>query len=409
MKGHIPRLREEGILRDFLSGGTKYRLCWITGEKGTGKTETVKSVAGERDDTLYYAIQKWDEEEKALIRKKAKEYRYIILDNADSLFSNGRVSWLKDYVISFKAMDCTLVLVTDAPVIPRTFADGVFLGSDAFLRIHVRGISEGESRMLFPSYDYIDGTLLSAVTGGRVYLYGMLDREISFRDNMKRLYEKRSTLHSYFRDEVEKNAEEYSYILGNTHFYRSPDTAFIFYLWYFYPVKEGVRKYRDADDFWESNREDIYSSFLALAETGGLWTVSSDGRRAVLKENNDGTLTVFDNAGKEKYTEEKLNFLKANSSFLEETGLPLRYSVTSYYGFGEMEKGDNLELVDLSWKRILGNTKAVLFDDVWYALRSAGWTYASSGTTERGITPYTWVNDNGEAVLLFRNGKLLSV
>ena len=119
---HIPRLREEGTLRDFLDGGTSYRLCWVAGEKGSGKTEIVKSVAGERDDTLYYAIQKWDEEEKALILEKAKEYRYIILDNADSLFAGGRVSWLRDYVRALRGHDCTLVLVTDEPVIPEILA-----------------------------------------------------------------------------------------------------------------------------------------------------------------------------------------------------------------------------------------------------------------------------------------------
>ena len=81
MTGHIPRLREEGILRDFLSDGAKYRLCWIIGEKKSGKTEIVKSVAGERDDTLYYVIEQEDDDIKGRTPDKAKEYRYIILDN----------------------------------------------------------------------------------------------------------------------------------------------------------------------------------------------------------------------------------------------------------------------------------------------------------------------------------------
>ena len=409
MKCHIPRLREEGTLRDFLSGGTKYRLCWITGEKGSGKTEIVKSVAEERDDTLFYAIQKGDEEEKALILGKAKEYRYIILDNADSLFYDGRVSWLRDYVISLKEKGCTLILVTDGEIRPRSFSDGVFLGSDAFLRIHVGKISRSESRRLFASYDYIDGTLLSAVTGGRAYLYGMMDRDTSFRENIKKLYEKRSTLHSYFRDEVEKNAEKYLHTIGSTHFYRSDDTAFTFYLWYLYPVNEGVRKYENTDDFWEKNRTSIYSSFLALAEGGEMWTCTSDGRRVVLKENGDGTLTVLDNSGREKYTHDRFIALKAAASFLEERDLTLRYSAASYYGFEEMEKEGGVEFEDLSWKRVLGNTGAESFNDVWYALRSVRWTLESSGTTENGITPHIWANENGEIVLLFRDGKLLSV
>ncbi len=399
---HIPRLREEGTLRDFLDGGTRYHLCWVTGEKESGKTEIVKSVAEERDDTLYHAIQKWDEEEKALILEKAKEYRYIILDNADSLFSNGRVSWLRDYVTSLKSRLSTLVLVTDAPVIPRTFADGVFLGSDAFLRIHVRGISEGESRTLFPCYDYIDGTLLCAVTGGRAYLYGMLERDISFKENIKRLYSKRSTLDSYFRKEIDTNAPSYSYVFNNTHFYRSDDTAFIFYLWYLYPVMTGVKKYEDADDFWKRNRVDIYSSFLALAETRGLWAVSADGRRVVVKENGDAALTVFRNSGREKYTEDKLLALERDASFLEELGFTLRYSITSYYGFDEMEKRNDVETDDCSWKRAIYNSGALSSGRVGYALSSCGWEIVTGGK-EKYQSPE---EKRKEVVLKFRNGSL---
>ncbi len=405
---HIPRLREEGTLRDFLDGGTRYRLCWVTGERGSGKTGIVKSVADERDDTLYYAISKWDEEEKALILRKAEEYRYIILDNADSLFSDGRVSWLRDYVMTLRGRECTLVLVTDEPVIPRSFADGVFLGSDAYLHIHVRGISEGESRTLFPSYDYIDGTLLHAVTGGRAYLYGMMERDLSFRENVKRLYRRRSTLHSYFRKDVEKNAPEYICAFNNTHFYRSDDTSFIFYLWYLYPVTAGVRKYEDADDFWEKNREDIYSTFLALAETGGMWAVSSDGRRLVVRKNDDATLTVFRNSGRGKYTEEKLLAFEADAAFLEELGFTLRYSVTSYYGFGEMEKRDNLSLEDSSWKRVLYNRGALSFGRVGYALSTEGWKIVTGEKEEEYQNSYARPEDKKgkEIVLRFRNGSL---
>ena len=405
---HIPRLREEGTLRDFLDGGTRYRLCWVAGEKGSGKTEIVKSVAGERDDTLYYAIQKWDEEEKALILSKAEEYRYIILDNADSLFPDGRVNMLKDYVRELAGRKCTLVIVTDRPVIPRTFSDGVFLGSDAYLRIYVEGISEGESRTLFPSYDYIDGTLLHAVTGGRAYLYGMLERDVSFRENIKRLYRKRSTLHSYFRADVEKNAPSYTYAFNNTHFYRGDDTAFIFYLWYLYPVTMGVLRYEDADDFWERNREDIYTTFLALTESGGMWAVSSDGKRVVVRENGDATLTVYRNSGRVKFTEDRLHALEADASFLEELGFRLRYSINSYYGFEEMEKRIDVDLEDSTWKRVLYNRGALSFGRATYALSTEGWKIVTGEKEEEYQNSYARPDDKKgkEIVLRFRDVSL---
>lgn len=407
---YIPRLKEEALLREFLEGGTKYRLCWVRGERGCGKTTFVKSVIEGRDDSVIWTPEKGEDVRSGVLRRSG-EYRVIVVDGVSPLSLSGNVTCWRDFMTELRNRNCYVIVISEGDIQVRSFTDMVYLSSRPFLDIKMEKISYEESRILFPRYSFIEGKLLHAVSGGRPWLYGFFDPGFSFRNNMERYWKHRGDIHSYFRKEVEKGFSEYSAVINGCQFFRGDDSAFVFYLWFLYPVMQGEVKYASFDDFWKKNCDEIYSSFLAL-DSDSLWIRHKNERAIVLHSDCDDTITVCDTDGRGNYQRERLDGLKTRTAFLCSYGFRLRYSLFSWFGFGNIPADGDVETEDLSYRRILTVTGKVSLEKVKNVLPLAGWNYcgdahpAIPGSLRRGESLFLFRKKEKELVLKFDDGIL---
>ncbi len=268
------------------------RVCFLKGMKGVGKSTIIKRMTEGRDDTLYYTCSK-DESRQTIINDAvpfwAEKYRFIILDDFEEKkrerYPLNNLPFIQKHALA--SNKCSLMIISNKTLIAEPMFVNPFIYNRDTMRLDVTDISIGESRSLFPSYSFIESSLLYLMTGGKAFIYSIFDTSLSFKENVERYYESREILAQYFLSSSISDGGDYiNPVKGKAmplcdmlSAVDKKDEALkkesVFFFYYLYPVLEGKKVYQDNEDFFYSNYTDMIFSFLT-------WNSSSHIERYVM-------------------------------------------------------------------------------------------------------------------------------
>lgn len=283
---------EKKLTSFFFSREKGGYVCFLKGKKGVGKSEILLRMIRERNDTLYYKVGK-DESVSGLINESvpewAKKWRFIILDDLDAgkklRYPLNKLPSIQKDVL--RENGTNLLIVSEKTLLAEPSFVNSFIYNSATMRVVVEDLTISEERALFPSYSYIDMSLIHLMAGGKAFILSIFDTTLSFRENIALYYEKRDILYDYFFNssiddggnyinpipeeektlsEMIERAERRDEAMKSEH---------VFFFHYLLPVINGKRKYQSGDDFFMKNYQDMILFLL-------YWNKSIDAKRLLM-------------------------------------------------------------------------------------------------------------------------------